>query len=929
MPKPQVESLSVRPTPDGGAAGRRGRPATRRSVYVADTLARAVIMIGGFAVLAAALGICVYLFGAALPLVRGATTERVWSGLAARDAGASGQVEVSHAVGDEYARAVLLLPTPGGSGESVLRGVMASSGRTSDAGVASSVSPEFFRVGLAPGASEGEIAPRVTSISGVDFVGNVGVGLSDGRVRVGTIGFTTTVLTLDQAPAEVNGLAIGDSAPARITRENDDGEPVSVAGVVERSGEAQVRFIEPVVELSPPTLPEGASDREVIRVDVRSLPTGEKFVLALAADGMATLSTARTVRPLGGGTPRTTLSSESFRVFVPDSTRNAAPDWLFVTTDGMNVLAVWKDGTCERFTKRKDESGEVIKIESVERVPLFVGDGRRSVTAAIMLLGGQSLVVGDSTGVVQAFTPVPGVDGVRLVRTATFDVGSEVRTLSTSRRVRAVVVGTAAGRVVVHHVTSDKRLADLVVPRGKNGTAASAITAAILTPKSDAIWAMDSEFDSALWRTDLKHPEVSLGTLFGKVQYEGLSNPEWVYQSSAAGDEVEPKYSMVPLIYGTLKATVVAMLIAIPLAVLCAVYTSEFMRPSTRRVVKPTLEMMASLPSVVLGFIAAMVVSPWVAEHLVRVLVALVTVPVLVVVGGYVWQLIPRSSTGLIGPTRKMAAMSLVIVLGVALAWVLGPTLERAMFGGDMRLWLDGQRGTAWPGWWVLLSLPTIVAVWYGMHRHEMRRRRSGRTGMMPASAARELLRFLAVVMAGLVSALGVAYVLQSLGLDPRESILGTFTQRNTLVVGVIMGFAVVPIIYTISEDALRSVPASLRTASLGSGATPWQTAVRIVLPAAGSGVFSACMIGLGRAVGETMIVLMATGNTPEMSMNIFSGLRTLAANIAVELPEAPPGSTHYRVLVACGLVLFAMTFIINTSAEVVRQRVRKRLAAL
>lgn len=924
-----MDSSSVRPTSDKGDAGGRGRPATRRSVYVADTTARAVIMVGGFAVLAAALGICVYLFAAALPLVRGATTDRVWSGLSARDAGAEEKIGVSHAVGDEYARAVLLLPSPGVGGELVVRGVMASAGRLSADGGGASVSPEFFRMGIAPEGDEGEIAPRVTSISDVDFVGNVGVGLSDGRVRVGTIGFTTTVLTLEQAPIEANGLAIGEAAPARITRENDDGETVSVSGVVERSGEAQVRFIEPVVELSPPTLPEGASDREVIRVDVRSLPTGEKFVLALAADGMATLSTARTVRPLGGGTPKTTLSSESFRVFVPDSARNVAPDWLFVTTDGVNVLSVWKDGTCERFTKRKDESGEGYKIESVERVPLFADDGRRSVTAAIMLLGGQSLVVGDSTGEVQAFTPVPSDGGLHLVRTATFDVGSEVRTLSTSRRVRAVVAGTGDGRVVIHHVTSDKRLAELKIPRATPGGESPGVLAAILTPKSDAIWAMDSSFDSALWRTDLRHPEVSLGTLFGKVQYEGLAKPEWVYQSSAAGDEVEPKYSMVPLIYGTLKATLVAMLIAIPLAVLCAVYTSEFMRPSTRRVVKPTLEMMASLPSVVLGFIAAMVVSPWVAEHLVRVLVALMAVPVFVVLGGHVWQLIPMSSAGRFGPTRKMMATAMVMLLGVALAWGLGPALERGLFDGDMRLWLDGQRGTAWPGWWVLLSLPMIGAVWYGMHRREIRRRRSGQAGATPATAPRELARFLAIVGAGLASAFVVAYAMQAIGLDPRDSLLGTFTQRNTLVVGVIMGFAVVPIIYTISEDALRSVPLQLRTASLGAGATPWQTAVRVILPAAGSGVFSACMIGLGRAVGETMIVLMATGNTPEMSMNIFSGLRTLAANIAVELPEAPPGSTHYRVLVACGLVLFAMTFIINTSAEVVRQRVRKRLAAL
>jgi phosphate transport system permease protein len=124
-------------------------------------------------------------------------------------------------------------------------------------------------------------------------------------------------------------------------------------------------------------------------------------------------------------------------------------------------------------------------------------------------------------------------------------------------------------------------------------------------------------------------------------------------------------------------------------------------------------------------------------------------------------------------------------------------------------------------------------------------------------------------------------------------------------------------------------VPMTLRTASLGAGATPWQTATRIVLPVAASGIFSACMIGFGRAVGETMIVLMATGNTPEMDWNIFSGFRTLAANIAVELPEAPKDETHYRVLFLCGLVLFVMTFVINTLAELVRRVVRARNAGL
>ncbi|MEO1087643.1 MAG: ABC transporter permease subunit, partial [Acidobacteriota bacterium] len=149
--------------------------------------------------------------------------------------------------------------------------------------------------------------------------------------------------------------------------------------------------------------------------------------------------------------------------------------------------------------------------------------------------------------------------------------------------------------------------------------------------------------------------------------------------------------------------------------------------------------------------------------------------------------------------------------------------------------------------------------------------------------------------------------------------------QRNAMIVGFVMGFAIIPIIYTISEDALSTVPEHLRSASLGAGATPWQTATRIIIPTAMSGLFSAMMVGLGRAVGETMIVLMAAGNTPVMEWNIFEGFRTLSANIAVELPEAVRGDTHYRTLFLAALVLFMMTFVVNTIAESIRQRFRKR----
>jgi phosphate transport system permease protein len=156
-----------------------------------------------------------------------------------------------------------------------------------------------------------------------------------------------------------------------------------------------------------------------------------------------------------------------------------------------------------------------------------------------------------------------------------------------------------------------------------------------------------------------------------------------------------------------------------------------------------------------------------------------------------------------------------------------------------------------------------------------------------------------------------------------------TYDQRNSIVVGFAMGFAVIPIIFTISEDALSGVPDHLKAGSLALGATRWQTAVRVVLPTASPAIFSAAMIGFGRAVGETMIVLMATGNTAILDMSPFLGMRTLSANIAVELPEAPHLGTLYRVLFVAGFLLFLFTFAINTVAEIVRQRLRKKYSSI
>jgi phosphate transport system permease protein len=301
---------------------------------------------------------------------------------------------------------------------------------------------------------------------------------------------------------------------------------------------------------------------------------------------------------------------------------------------------------------------------------------------------------------------------------------------------------------------------------------------------------------------------------------------------------------------GTLKGTLYSLVLAIPLGVLGAMYTSQFMHPSLRAYVKPTVEIMAALPSVVLGFLAGLWLAPRVADVLAGLLAMAVVIPLLVVVAGLAWRRLPGTIRRAVPDGSEALLQALVILGSAALCLALDPYLERVLFGGSVQDWL--------------------------------------------------------------AEATGLAY-----------------DQRNALVVGLAMGFAVIPIIFSIAEDAFSNVPRILVSGSLALGASRWQTVTRVVLPTASPGIFSAVMIGFGRAVGETMIVLMATGNTPILDWSPFNGFRTLSANIAVEIPEAPQGDTLYRTLFLSALILFAFTFLSNTLAEVVRQRLRRRYAQL
>jgi phosphate transport system permease protein len=304
--------------------------------------------------------------------------------------------------------------------------------------------------------------------------------------------------------------------------------------------------------------------------------------------------------------------------------------------------------------------------------------------------------------------------------------------------------------------------------------------------------------------------------------------------------------------------------------------------------------------------------------------------PLSLIFAAYLWQLMPPPLALRLEGVPKFSLMGAVVAGAFYVAYLLGPLFERLFFGGNIQAWLNKDVGGPAPFLFLLiLPLTAIVVSWTASRFFGQRVGNYLRHLHMPYSAMMDMVRWLAVASITAVLAWIVAEAMAAAGLDPRGGFVGTYEQRNTLVVGFAMGFAVIPIIYTLAEDALNAVPEHLRSASLSCGATPWQTALWIILPTAVSGVFSAIMIGMGRAVGETMIVVMSAGNTPLLDLNVFNGLRALSANIAVELPEAPKDGTLYRVLFLTGLVLFGMTFIINTVAELVRLRFRKRAMQL
>ncbi len=418
---------------------------------------------------------------------------------------------------------------------------------------------------------------------------------------------------------------------------------------------------------------------------------------------------------------------------------------------------------------------------------------------------------------------------------------------SASERNKSYVIG-AGSYVSLRYATTERVLWEKSV--------SEPIRQAFITPKYDHILMLGESSKVLVYELDDPHPNGGWKALFGKVWYEGSPKPTYTWQSTGGTDDFEPKLSLIPLIIGTLKGTLYAMLFAVPIALMAAVYVSQFTIQKVKQIVKPTMEIMASLPSVVLGFLAALWLAPLIEDRVPSVMLTLIVIPVAAFLSGMAWLRTPTRWRNWMGRGNEWWVFVPLLILLALACWHLGPLLEQMIFVYQDPV--TGERIADFRMWW-----PHVT------------------------------------------------------GTD--------FQQRNSLVVGFVMGFAVIPIIFTIAEDSLSNVPGTMTAGSLALGASRWQTAMRIILPTASAGIFSALMIGLGRAVGETMIVVMATGNTPIMDLNIFSGMRTLSANIAVELPEAPHHGTLYRAIFLGAMALFLMTFVVNTVAEILRQHLREK----
>lgn len=874
----QLSSSPIDSKASSDLANRRHKRSmdTRKSVVYAEKLAGAVITVGGLLVIVAVLGIMVFLFRVVMPLIGGG--QQVGS--------TSYTLQTSQRVSWLYADEFQTIGTRIGHLGEILN----------------------FHIPSGHIISTNKIDTQgreLTAVAGTLERDKVLIGFNDGSVQFLQLGVkseTTPKTALPSEASKIDGrdFKFEDAVFTQVlTGDYRTLRPVNVFGPVEK-----------------------ISDLPIVALDYRVGGTVERPTVSFASvdsAGAVRVSQSRVQRNMMTG--QETVRTETVELPALNLKAGVSPTAVLVSGTADRVIVSTDDGVLHRYDLR--DIANPVLAESQQVAP------KESSIRAITFLGGeQTLVLGGSDGSVRVFfilqvENAETTDGFQIVNSRVHPQAASagVIDLSEAQRDKSFVTVDEAGNVVVTHSTSDQTLFEF----SRSGDVSGPATA-VLFPRSDGVLLAADSGQVNGWQYSDPHPEITLKVLFDKIWYEGYNNAEWIWQSTAGTDLAEPKYSLMPLIFGTIKAAFYAMLFGAPIALLAAIYTSEFIHRSVRATVKPVMETMESLPTVVLGFVAALILAPLVEEWIGAVLLGFIAVPIGLMLGAFLWQMLPHQTVIRYDGMPKFLLMAGSIVLSVFLAIQLGPFFEWLLFYGDFKAWTTGRIGTGTPFMFLILLPLSYVAVSIGFNRflgHIYKAYVGDRD--RPGAGKLDMLRWVSLLAAASILSLVVASLLTLLGYDPRGGFIDSYQQRNALVVGFVMAFAVIPNIYTLAEDALNSVPGHLRAGSLACGATPWQTAMWVILPTAASGVFSAVMMGMGRAVGETMIVVMAAGNTPVMEWNIFSGLRTLSANIAIELPEAVKDGTNYRVLFLAALTLFIMTFFINTIAELIRQRFRKR----
>jgi len=937
-------------TPPSSFTGRQRNRKTKWSVKAIDKLSHAIITVGGLGTIIAVTTVFVFLVSVVIPLFRAPTGEKV-----------------SHAA----------LPMPEGVNAAPVHVAMDEYNL-----IAWAVYPDGMirKFRLDTGALLDEISlvnedAELTAWSFPQRDSLAVLGYSNGTVRFANIEFTLRFMELADAPEELQNLEVGDIAQFG-------------KNLVQRTPQNQLRINGLSVNLEAPV--NTGSSRPVVLLD-HTRSRNDINYAAMTGDGRVFLQRAR--GQMNMMTRQVVYRTTTAHVEYAD--RGESPSHIKLTGLGDNLYMIWRDGILHRYDTRVFDN--IYRVETLDLTP----EPGVEITAIGYMIGKTTLLAGDSRGGVTGWfrvRPVElaaneplsvsmrevdiGPDGrnrgaARSVRVVEINNADEmalvparrmeppasrspVISLSPSERKRLFVAGHADGLVRVHNTTVEnlqleKKLLD--------GHPASLV---LLNPRDDGLMGVSDQGNFTLWSVHIPHSEATVAGYFSPIWYEGANAPAHTWQSTGGTDDFESKFGLMPLVFGTVKATLYSMLFAVPIALLGAIYTSEFLHPKTKAKVKPAIEMMASLPSVVLGFLAGLVLAQFIESRVPATLLSFITIPFTLVLLAALWQLQTRTRQ-MKRRALRFPVMFLAIPLGMLIAGQLGPRIERALFRveildqevaaamvndlpeaeieyarngnllvRDIRTWLSAHRqdpadpkfSSSPLGGWLILLLPlcSFLVIFYTVKfGNPLLLQRASHLDPRKF-ALLDLAKFILAGGFAILLALGLSWLLGDVfGWELRGGIIDQYGQRNAMIVGFMMGFAVVPIIYTIADDAMSAVPEHLRSASLGAGATKWQTAVRIIIPTSMSGLFSACMIGFGRAVGETMIVLMAAGNTPIMEWNIFSGFRTLSANIAVEMMEAVEGSTNFRTLFLAAVILFILTFIINTIAEKVRQSYRKK----